>query len=259
MGASRRDFLKAAAGVTAVGLGATRLIVLEAEATGKSHAPSLEGDGPRWAMAIDTQKCAERGDCSACTDACHSVHNVPDFGGSDEEIKWIWKEPVATTFPHHVSEYSDPKLLERRVPVLCNHCENPPCVRVCPTQATFKRDDGIVMMDQHRCIGCRYCIVGCPYGARSFNFQDPRPHIKKVHPQYPTRRRGVVEKCTFCAERLAKGQEPACVEASKATCGALTFGDLADPHSEISHLVRETLMAQRKSELGTRPKVHYKL
>ena len=92
--------------------------------------------------------------------------------------------------------------------LLCNQCDDPPCVRYCPTRATWKREDGIVMMDFHRCIGCRYCMAGCPYGSRSFNWRDPRPFIKKINLEFPTRTRGVVEKCNFCVERLAPGSHP---------------------------------------------------
>ena len=140
---------------------------------------------------------------------------------------------------------------------LCNHCENPPCVAVCPTKATFKRDDGIVMMDYHRCIGCRYCMAACPYGARSFNWQDPRPFIHAIDKGYPTRTKGVVEKCNFCDERLAGGLAPACVDACKGAC--LAFGDLNDEHSEANRLLRSRPAMQRKPELGTRPKVFYLL
>ena len=100
-------------------------------------------------------------------------------------------------------------------------------MRVCPTQATWKREDGIVMMDWHRCIGCRYCMAACPYGSRSFNWLDPRPYIHNPNPEFPTRTKGVVEKCNFCAERLGTGRPPACVEACPEK--ALVFGDLADP------------------------------
>jgi Fe-S-cluster-containing dehydrogenase component len=107
------------------------------------------------------------------------------------------------TMPTHTSEEMD----HRPFLVLCNHCENPPCVRACPTQATFKREsDGIVLMDFHRCIGCRFCMAACPYGSRSFNFRDPRPFIEEHQQSIPTRMKGVVEKCNFCAERLAVGE-----------------------------------------------------
>ncbi|MEE4242288.1 MAG: 4Fe-4S dicluster domain-containing protein, partial [Desulfopila sp.] len=140
--------------------------------------------------------------------------------------------------------------------VLCNHCDNPPCVRVCPTKATFKLPNGIVAMDYHRCIGCRFCMMGCPYGARSFNWFDPRDKIKAYNPDFATRTRGVVEKCNFCGERLALGQEPACVEALKES-GALVFGDLNDPHSEIRQLLDKEHTIQRKPTLGTQPSIFY--
>ena len=116
------------------------------------------------------------------------------------------------------------------------------------------------MMDQHRCIGCRYCMVACPYGSRSFNWQDPRNALKGgINPEYPTRTKGVVEKCNFCAERLAKGQETACVAACKKQAGtvALHFGDLEDPESEVSKLLSEKYSIQRKPGLGTEPQVYY--
>ncbi len=141
-----------------------------------------------------------------------------------------------------------------KFPVLCNHCEEPSCVRVCPTQATFKRPDGIVAMDYHRCIGCRFCMAACPYGARSFNFFDPRPYIEQVNPELPTRTKGVVEKCTFCVERIDKGLAPVCVEASG---GAIIFGDLDDPQSEVRKALRENFAIKRKVELGTGPNIYY--
>ena len=138
---------------------------------------------------------------------------------------------------------------------MCNHCDNPPCVKVCPVLATWKRDDGIVMMDMHRCIGCRYCIAACPYGSRSFNWKDPRPYIGTINKQYPTRARGVVEKCNFCTERLAKGLPPACVDACKNQ--ALLFGNINDPHAEISSVLRKNFTIRRKTSLGTIPEIYY--
>lgn len=111
-------------------------------------------------------------------------------------------------------------------------------------------------MDFHRCIGCRFCMAACPYGARSFNWQDPRPFIKAYNKDFPTRMRGVVEKCNFCGERLALGQEPACVEACKGT-GAMVFGDLNDPESEISKVLDKEYTIQRKPSAGTVPSVFY--
>ena len=152
------------------------------------------------------------------------THNVPDIGTQKEEIKWIWDEKYENVFPGQESGMEPEEIREKSFMVLCNHCTNAPCTRVCPTKATFKSADGITLMDFHRCIGCRYCMAGCPYGARSFNFRDPRPYIKtELNTEFPTRERGVVEKCNFCEERLAAGKIPACVEACK--CKALSFGD----------------------------------
>ena len=191
----------------------------------------------------------------ACRDACHITHNVPDFGNAKDEIKWIWTEPFGHAFPEQEHEFIEDALKSASVPVLCNHCDNPSCVRVCPTQATFRRDDGIVVMDWHRCIGCRYCMAACPYGSRSFNWRDPREFIDKIDPKFPTRSRGVVEKCTFCDERLADGKEPACVEA----CGndEMIFGDVEDPESKIREVLSKRFSIRRKPGLGTKPEVYY--
>jgi Fe-S-cluster-containing dehydrogenase component len=113
------------------------------------------------------------------------------------------------------------------------------------------------MMDYHRCIGCRYCMAGCPYGSRSFNWKNPRPFIKEINFDFPTRTKGVVEKCNFCQERLIQGLLPACVEACKER--ALIFGDLNDPDSEVRRILRSRHTIQRHPELGTKPKVFYVL
>jgi len=208
----------------------------------------------RWAMAVDLNKLDEP-TISRCVTACHQVHNVPDMGNPKDDVKWIWAEPYENTFPNQENEFLAERYHHLNVLVMCNHCDNPPCVSVCPTGATWKREDGIVMMDWHRCIGCRYCIAACPYGSRSFNWRDPRPFLKEVNKDFPTQMRGVVEKCTFCNERLARGLEPACVDA----CGngALTFGDLEDPNSAIRHLLAERFSIRRKPVLGTQPEIYY--
>jgi len=211
--------------------------------------------GKRWAMVIDIKKCLQNENCTACIDACHQIHNVPDFGNRKDEIKWIWKEPFEKALPEQESHYITEELKEKPIIVMCNHCDDPACVRVCPTQSTWKREDGIVMMDMHRCIGCRYCMAACPYGSRSFNWRDPRPFIDKPNPDYPTRTRGVVEKCNFCAERLAVGLPPACVEACPEK--ALTFGDLENPESEIRKVLQDSFAIRRKPGLGTNPQIYY--
>ncbi len=207
----------------------------------------------RWAMVIDTRKMNDPRLQKKVIEACHSRHNVPDIEGP-QEIKWIWTDSYDHTFPEQLNNYPAQTLTDRRFLLLCNHCENPPCVRVCPTQATFKRDDGIVVMDYHRCIGCRFCMAGCPYGARSFNFSDPQEYVKTPNPKFPMRMRGVVEKCTFCSEQLAKGELPYCVQASE---GGILFGDLNDPASDVRKALLSAISIRRKPSLGTQPGVYY--
>ncbi len=210
----------------------------------------------RWALVIDAQKCIRKEGCTKCIEACHLEHNVPTFQDRRHEVKWIWKEPFQHAFPSERPAFEHAALTDTVLPVLCNQCDNPPCARVCPTQATWKReDDGIVMMDWHRCIGCRYCIAACPYGSRSFNWLDPRPRIARVNAEYPTRTKGVVEKCTFCEERLRKGQPPACVAVCPAK--AMIFGNLNDPGSEVRQALKSRFAIRRKPELGTQPQVYY--
>jgi Fe-S-cluster-containing dehydrogenase component len=209
----------------------------------------------RLAMVIDLKACNANNNCRDCIDACHGVHNVPAIGNPKDEIKWIWAVPYEYSFPGDDHEFMKKELKSRPSLVLCNHCDNPPCVNVCPTRATFKREDGVVMMDYHRCIGCRYCMAACPYGSRSFNWRDPRSFIGIVNPGFPTRTRGVVEKCNYCEERLADGLLPACVEACKNN--ALVFGDINNPNSKARQLVDSKYSIKRKAGLGTKPQVYY--
>jgi molybdopterin-containing oxidoreductase family iron-sulfur binding subunit len=204
-------------------------------------------------MVIDTKKITGK-ICHKMEKACNEAHNVPEHENKKHEIKWIWETHYKHVFPNKIDEFLQERLEDLPIPVLCNHCANPSCVQACPTQATFQREDGIVLMDFHRCIGCRFCMAACPYGSRSFNFRDPREFIKHENKEFPTRMKGVVEKCNFCAERLAVGKQPACVEASK---GALIFGDLGDPQSEVRQLLKENYAIRRKQNLGTNPSVYY--
>jgi Fe-S-cluster-containing dehydrogenase component len=244
MSINRRTFLGAA------GLSALAIV-------GRSSIPALAAPSLpiRWAMVIDPRKCVKEQGCTDCIAACDNAHNVPHLQEPAHQVKWIWREPFDKVFPDQSSRYTEDALKKTPVLIFCNHCDNPPCVRVCPTKATWKRTDGIVMMDWHRCIGCRYCVAACPYGSRSFNWLDPRPYIKPLNPVFPTRTKGVVEKCTFCEERLARGQQPACVEACKEK--ALVFGNLNDPTSEVRELLRVRYSIRRRPELGTEPEIYY--
>lgn len=200
----------------------------------------------RWAMLVDVNRCAS--DCTECTVACRAENNVPLFGDPDRDIHWIRKVELRDK--------------ERRrnalsLPVLCNHCEHPPCVHVCPTEASFIRKDGIVLVDKHRCIGCRYCMLACPYKARSLVYFDPK-RTESSNPDVPMRGKGVVEKCTFCVHRVDDGLAPACVEACRKSGNeAMLFGDLNDFNSEISKRVRAEKTQTIRPDLGLKPHVHY--
>ncbi len=249
---TRKDFLRLSGlGLLAVaGKKAVRAIT---EAAPSATAPKKT---KQWGMVIDLAKCRQEAGCVDCIKACNTAHNIPQIPDPAHQVKWIWDQPFETVFPLLKTDYTKQVYTGHPITVMCNHCANPPCVRVCPTQATWKREeDGIVMMDWHRCIGCRYCMAACPYGSRSFNWQDPRPAIASLNPDFPTRTKGVVEKCNFCEERLARGQRPACVEACPEK--TMVFGDLMDPDSEPRQLLRTRFALQREPELGTSPSVYY--
>jgi len=263
MSIDRRKFIKTAGLASLAGLAGNKVIGSVVESGQDTTSAPVDRltelqsplEAKRWAMVIDIKKCENQRGCTKCIDACHLTHNVPDFDNPKDEIKWIWKEPYEHAFTEQENEFQEPKLLHTTPILMCNHCDNPPCVSVCPTGATWKREDGIVMMDWHRCIGCRYCMAGCPYGSRSFNWRDPRPFIKDLQKDFPTRMRGVVEKCTFCDERIARGLLPACVEACESN--AMVFGDLEDAESDVRKILSENFSIRRKPGLGTQPQVYY--
>ena len=239
----RREFVKIGGMVTAgtaVGFGLPLLPLYRASATGEV----ADLSGTRWGMVIDVTKCPEG--CTACVDACRKENNIALDGDPKTDIHWIRKAKISRRV-ENASEFS--------APLLCNHCDNPPCALVCPVQATYKRKDGIVICDKHRCIGCRYCLIACPYNMRMFNFKsnhDPQ------HPTNPTRSHGVSESCNFCSRRLDRGLQPACVEAcNSAGGGAMVFGDLNDSSSEVAQVVASRRVRALREDLGTHPKVFY--
>ena len=267
MDESRRSFLRDT-GLAALGVGCGLPFVGSACATSSEQEDEYgdSGSESQWAMVVDIEKCRDENVRRACVDACNRAHNVPNIPEPENEVKWIWTEEFETVFPDQVHAQTAPAVKHAPILILCNHCDRPPCVRVCPTQATWKREqDGIVMMDMHRCIGCRYCIAACPYGSRSFNWKDPQDFIEKNEngeylSEYPARTKGVVEKCNFCAERLREGLQPACVEAANQVEGgegALTFGNLNEPDSEVNQILGEKHTITRRVGLGTGPNVYY--
>ena len=212
--ASRRAFLRGLPVITA-GAAATPL-------------PALAGQpGARWGMLVDVRKCIG---CQACTIACGNENDLPEDGYRTIVSTYSIKQPATAGQP------AGTYLLAR----LCNHCDNPPCIPVCPVGATFKRADGLVLVDGDRCVGCAYCVQACPYDARFINHQT-----------------GKADKCTFCGHRLEAGLLPACVE----TCvgGARIFGDLNDPQGELSRRMAAAgdQLKVLKPEQGTQPRVFY--
>ena len=239
----RRAFLKTC-GALSGAAGATGLPLLTGCNRGPARKPSPLV-GRKWGMVIDLNRCAEG--CTACVDACRKENNVAFFGDERHDIHWIRKVGVR--------EKGGDESTEKSVLLLCNHCENPPCAQVCPVKATYKREDGIVIVDHHRCIGCRYCMIACPYNARFFNFKETPDWPNTEHPK---RSHGVTESCTLCSHLLDQGKRPACVEACEATgASAIKVGDLNVPDSDVSTLIATKPVKRLREDLGTEPKVYY--
>ena len=221
---------------------------------------------PQWAMVIDLDRCTG---CEACVVACRVENNIPTVGPEEaakgRSINWIRIER------YFEGEYSDVKA--RFMPVLCQHCEEAPCEPVCPVYATYHTDEGLNAQVYNRCVGTRYCANNCPYTVRFFNFFDPvfdAPLEKALNPEVSVRTRGVMEKCTFCIQRIRKGEDnakdegrevrdgdvvPACVQTC--TTKAMYFGNIADPESEVSKLSKSNRATRLLEELGTKPRVIY--
>ncbi|MBS7630931.1 4Fe-4S dicluster domain-containing protein [Candidatus Bathyarchaeota archaeon] len=209
----------------------------------------------QYGMVIDLRRCIG---CHACSMACKLENNQPtglvdgELETPNRRINW---SIVLGREDGEQEKGKYPLLSKRFLPRTCMHCIDPPCTKVCPVDATYRRpEDGIVVVNYDRCIGCRYCMSACPYGARYFNWKKPdlgRPE----NPQVPVRPVGVVEKCTFCKHRIERGLEPACVE----TClgRARIFGELSDPNSKVSKLIRERGAFRLLEDYDTKPSWYY--
>ena len=236
----RRRFLSSTA-TAAAGMAVVPGVMLHEIAHAKPAEDAVSSD-VRWGMLIDSNKCGEG--CNDCVQACNDEHGLRGFDRPATDAQWIRKVKLKDKQTGHT----------QTLPLLCQHCEKPPCVDVCPTGASFKREDGIVLVDKHICIGCRYCMMACPYKARSFvheTLQDQMPHAP--------RGKGTVESCTFCVHRVDDGRTPACVEACSAeNHNAMIFGDLNDPDSEISTQLKQHNTRQIRADLALNTGVRYR-
>jgi molybdopterin-containing oxidoreductase family iron-sulfur binding subunit len=215
----------------------------------------------RFGMVIDVGACIG---CRRCMWACKKENNIPDV------ISPAWIEvfelPLGESVASHPSlrelkagattSYTEsPKEGKWYLAVQCNHCDNPSCVKVCPTGATHKDKDGLVLMNYDKCIGCRICVVACPYSARRFNWLEAKLPPEEVNPLVPVRFLGVVEKCTFCVHRVRKGKLPHCVEVCPVR--ARHFGNLKDSKGEIGKILKANLSFQLLEEANTHPNIWY--
>jgi tetrathionate reductase subunit B len=235
---SRRGFIGISAGAIAGVMIAPGIRLIEIAAA--KPIDQAASKAVRWGMLIDTNKCATG--CTDCVTACNSENGLSG-GKSETDSQWIRKIDIKNLDSGRTSS----------MPMMCQHCADPPCVDVCPTGASFKRADGIVLVDRHICIGCRYCMLACPYKARSF-VHEPLTNQK---PDVP-RGKGCVEACTMCVHRVDRNEKPACVEACKAAGHeAILFGDLNDPNSEISRRIASVATQQVRADLRLNTGVRY--
>lgn len=227
------------------------------------HANKAEA---QWGMVIDLDRCTG---CSACVAACHAENNLPlsndESAAKGRAFHWIRIDR------YYEGEFPDIKV--RHMPVLCQQCDEAPCEPVCPVYATYQNPEGLNVQVYNRCVGTRYCANNCPYTVRFFNWFDPEwpePLNLQLNPDVSIRPAGVMEKCTFCVQRIkrakldAKGEgrpladgevQPACVQSCPAE--AMVFGDLGDPESKVAKLARSGRSSRFMEDLGTEPRVFY--
>jgi tetrathionate reductase subunit B len=237
MTVSRRQFMGSAA-LAAVALSpGLRLVDLAL-----ARAPGEAVDAlHRWGLLIDTNKCAHG--CDACVSACREENGIISHGRPETDAQWIRIVDVRDRQTGYVQS----------LPMMCQHCAEPPCVDVCPTGASFKRADGIVLVDKHACIGCRYCMMACPYKARSFVHEDTTGQNS-----HAPRGKGTVESCTLCVHRVDEGRIPACVEACSQDGGkAMMFGDLHDRGSDIARRLAAAPSTEIRADLHLNTGVRY--
>ncbi len=240
----RRNFLGKTAAAAGLALAPGFILTQVAHAKPAGEAVSNKN---RWGLLINTNKCGAG--CTECVTACKTENGWGDVNNSEEHSRasqkavWIRKVKLKDKQTGHVQS----------LPLLCQHCENPPCVDVCPTGASFKREDGIVLVDKHICIGCRYCMMACPYKARSFIHETIQN--QKV---YAPRGKGTVESCTMCVHRVDNDGTPACVEACNSKGDkAMYFGDLKDSNSAISQELAKNGGQQLRPDLALNTGVRY--
>lgn len=214
--------------------------------------------GVQFGYALNLSICVG---CRRCSEACHQENNH-DRASHNSYIRVLEMQQGSIDMETGNATYAHPVRQSDKyyMPVQCQQCENAPCVKVCPVEATWHEDDGIVVVDYDWCIGCRYCEAACPYHARRFNWQKPEIPAEEVNPvqAYLSNRirpTGVMEKCTFCLHRTREGRLPACLEACPT--GARVFGNLLDPESEIRWVLANKRVFVLKAELGTRPRFFY--
>jgi len=238
MSISRRKMLTASAAALAGAMVAPGLRLVEL-AVAKSPEEAVTAMR-RWGILVDVAKC---NDCDACVTACREENGWQGHNRPATDAQWIRKVTLRDKETGYV----------QTLPLMCQHCEHPPCVDVCPTGASFKRADGIVLVDKHICIGCRYCMMACPYKARSFVHEDTTGQKP-----YAPRGKGTVESCTLCVHRVDDGRIPACVEAcSKDGHQALVFGDLKDANSDIRKRLAAVSSTQLRPDLNLNTGVRY--